>query len=102
MIIGVRGASGDDGEAIVVFGREDWTTPPDRTLTNHSDGFRVPAILGSGQLGTSVTGVRDLNADGFDDIVVASILRLRRMPSPMPGKSMCSLVARISQRPKDL
>ncbi len=62
-----------DKLAFVVFGKENGiVSPVDLTALNGADGFRIEASDTSEDFGKSVSGVDDVNGDGFDDIVIGA------------------------------
>ncbi|MXP27181.1 hypothetical protein GRI39_14220 [Altererythrobacter indicus] len=79
-IIGSMNANDAAGAAYVVFGDADPLGELDaagRRVFSISDldtahGFLIQPVAGNGQLGRSVSGVGDINGDGYDDIIVGA------------------------------
>ena len=76
------------GESYVVFGRSDGFPPilPLGSLTSGdgSTGFVLTGLRTEGRSGYAVSGARDVNADGVDDIVIgapANFLKAIAAPS---------------------
>ncbi|MCB9952844.1 MAG: FG-GAP repeat protein [Planctomycetaceae bacterium] len=74
--IGIGNASGgtnSKGEAIVVFGKSNGFLPTfSASELNGTNGFRISGDQQKNYFGTQITGVGDLNGDGFADIAVSS------------------------------
>ena len=66
-----RGVTTQIGGNYVVFGGSGLTSSVNLSALNGSNGFRIFGTTGSEQLGSSVSGVGDLNGDGFADFIVA-------------------------------
>jgi len=63
------------GEVYVLFGDSDALLPfPDSIPLDGTNGFRIPGLIlsPSGQLGSSVSQLGDINGDGIDDIIIES------------------------------
>ena len=74
VIVGARGAddNGDGaGASYVVYGRSTGHTVDLGSLAA-ADGFRIDGAAPSDNSGYSVAGAGDVNADGFDDVIVSS------------------------------
>ncbi len=66
----------DTGAAYVVFGKADWRGTAMNTLNasflNGSNGFTLQGAAAADQAGNAVSNAGDVNADGFDDILVGA------------------------------
>jgi glycosylphosphatidylinositol phospholipase D len=77
-IIGApRSGTGWRGESYVIFGKNVSIAGPfpaslDRSGLDGVVGFRIDGAAGGDEAGWSVTGADDINADGFDDVVVGA------------------------------
>lgn len=76
ILVGLRGADGGGigrGAACVVFGK-DAPFPAALNLgsLDGNNGFRISGITDGALLGSAVGGAGDVNADGFDDIIVGA------------------------------
>lgn len=61
------------GEAYLVFGQANgFSASINLNNLDGSDGFRIPGESSNGFLGSEVSAIGDLNADGFDDIAVGA------------------------------
>lgn len=70
LLIGATGAGpSDQGMAFVVFGSPTGATPPP-SLNNA--GFRMTGEISGDAAGTSVACAGDVNADGFDDVLIGA------------------------------
>ena len=68
---GDPGGDSSAGETYVVFGRERaFSATFDLTRLNGNNGFRIDGINAGDRSGLSVSSAGDVNADGFDDIVI--------------------------------
>lgn len=78
VIVGSSGAdpSGrtDAGAAYVIFGNSDGTSPGDIDLSNlaSTDGFTIIGAASYDRIGVTVSGVGDVNSDGYDDLLVGN------------------------------
>ncbi len=74
LIVGAGGAgTTGSGSAHVVFGAAGGFGPSlDISLLNGTDGFRLDGIDPGDWAGTSVSGAGDVNADGFDDLIIGA------------------------------
>ena len=66
-------AATNEGEVYVVFGRT-WAFPASLNLSdlNGGNGFVLHGFAAYNEVGISVSGVGDINGDGFDDLVVGA------------------------------
>ncbi|MEI2732952.1 MAG: integrin alpha [Dermatophilaceae bacterium] len=74
VVVGARGvdANGDGaGASYVIYGRGDGHTI-DLGALAVTDGFRIDGAAASDNCGYAVAGAGDLNADGYDDVIVSS------------------------------
>ena len=73
LLIGARSAENNDrdfsGSAYVVFGGD--TAPLDLADLGNR-GFRIDGAAAQDRSGSSVAGARDVNGDGYDDVVIGS------------------------------
>ena len=76
MIIGAPAADSqrtDPGQAYVVYGSDQgFPAVIEASTLDGSNGFTFNGIVEDDFLGVSVSGVKDINGDGFDDFVVAA------------------------------
>jgi hypothetical protein len=77
LIIGAPDADHDgdlsDGESYVVFGKAaSFASSVDLSALDGTNGFRLDGIDISDRSGSSVASAGDLNADGFDDLIVGA------------------------------
>jgi hypothetical protein len=74
VIVGAPGADNnsraDSGSAYVVFGKSSTTSVDLASLG--AAGFRIDGALAGDEAGTAVSGVRDMNDDGMDDVIVGA------------------------------
>ncbi len=72
VVIGAPGASTGNGDAYIVFGKSGGFTSSVNidTQVSNGGGFHLLGQNTNGALGTSVSGVGDLNGDGFADVAV--------------------------------
>jgi hypothetical protein len=69
------GGNSDAGETYVVFGQAaGWAASLDLSTLNGSNGFRLDGIDSADRSGISVSGAGDINADGFDDVIIGAYL----------------------------
>ncbi|MEO0373500.1 MAG: integrin alpha, partial [Cyanobacteria bacterium P01_A01_bin.17] len=74
LIIGASGANDDVGESYVIFGQtEAFSASFGVSDLNGSNGFVINGITTRGNFGWSVSGVGDVNGDGFDDLIIGAI-----------------------------
>ena len=80
-IIGAQGAASTSGEAYVIFGRAggfgsavNGRQVLDLTTLSASDGFIIRGDVSGDQFGVTVSNAGDVNADGFDDVIVSANL----------------------------
>jgi len=68
-----RESTDNSGFGYVVFGRSDgFATAPDLAALDGSNGFVIATGLEGDQLGRKVTGIGDINDDGFDDFLIGA------------------------------
>jgi len=103
LVLGAFGNSSGAGEAYVLFGQAGgWPSSFNLATLNGTNGFAIPGIAGSGNLGVSVNTAGDLDADGTADLVLgaysvssntgaAYVLLGRKIPSPLSLSLMSSL-----------
>jgi len=60
------------GRSYVVFGKASWTSQPDLSALDGSNGFRVTGVAASDRSGASVGSAGDVNGDGFADIIIGA------------------------------
>jgi hypothetical protein len=76
LIIGATGAdsNGDaSGQSYVVFGRHDgFAAALNLSTLNGSNGFAINGINAYDRSGRSVSSARDVNGDGFDDLIIGT------------------------------
>ena len=77
LVIGAANASSsttsENGAAYVIFGKAAaFTALIDLSTLNGANGFRIDGAAQGDSLGTSVSGAGDINADGFDDIIIGA------------------------------
>jgi large repetitive protein len=72
LIIGAYAVNSGTGRAYVVFGKTDGSTVSLSALGDQ--GFKIDAATSGDRLGGRVSGVGDLNSDGFADIIVSARL----------------------------
>lgn len=70
VVIGAPGSNSGKGEAVVVFGKQDFNTVQLGLLGNQ--GFRIQGTNFFDQLGMSVSGAGDVNGDGNADVIVGA------------------------------
>eukprot|EP00008_Paramoeba_atlantica_P003901 CAMPEP_0201490322 /NCGR_PEP_ID=MMETSP0151_2-20130828/26205_1 /ASSEMBLY_ACC=CAM_ASM_000257 /TAXON_ID=200890 /ORGANISM="Paramoeba atlantica, Strain 621/1 / CCAP 1560/9" /LENGTH=492 /DNA_ID=CAMNT_0047876249 /DNA_START=62 /DNA_END=1540 /DNA_ORIENTATION=- len=68
VIIGAFGV----GQAYVVFGNSDLSTPINISNLNGENGFQLLGVSASTLTGNAVSGVGDVNGDGIDDVLVGA------------------------------
>lgn len=77
LIIGARYADlngSDSGASYVVFGKAGgFASSMNLSSLNGSNGFRLVGASSNDRSGTSVSGAGDVNADGFDDLIVGAV-----------------------------
>lgn len=65
------GAKTDSGAAYVIYGTDEgFGVSVDVGALTPDRGFRIDGVSGGDQLGRSVSGIGDVNADGIDDFIV--------------------------------
>ena len=88
LIIGARGANpnGDEsGSTYVVFGRSGgFASAIDLSALSATSGFRLDGIGADDRSGQTVSGAGDVNGDGFDDLIIGSIVG-ERGDDPVPS-----------------
>ncbi|MDI9335502.1 MAG: FG-GAP-like repeat-containing protein, partial [Gammaproteobacteria bacterium] len=65
----------DSGTSYVVFGKADWSGVAEfnlQTLANGADGFALTGEADGDESGTSISGVGDINKDGYADLIVGA------------------------------
>jgi hypothetical protein len=73
LVLGAAGANVTRGATYVIFGtRSPFPASFNLTQLNGTDGFTIPGIAASGQLGTSVSTTGDINGDGIADLVLGA------------------------------
>ena len=73
MVIGARNErSGDDGASYVIFGQKEngFSGIFDISTLNGTNGFKMTGNTMYGYFGDYVSGAGDVNADGFDDLII--------------------------------
>ena len=67
------GGDSSAGESYVVFGKSSgFTAAIDLSTLNGTNGFRLDGIDAGDQSGVSVSSAGDVNADGFDDVIIGA------------------------------
>jgi hypothetical protein len=103
VILGVNGADnngrGNSGSAYVVFGRRH-VTKPVRLAALRRRGFRIDGAARNDGIGFSVSGIGDINQDGFDDLIIGAPV-LGAAESGIFGSAYVVL-GQASSRPIDL
>ena len=66
------GTNGDQGISYVVFGRSNFSSSFSLSGVNGSNGFRILGDDANDKAGFSVSGAGDVDADGYDDIIVGA------------------------------
>ena len=73
LVLGAFGVSSNNGIAYVIFGsREGFGSSFDLATLNGSNGFTVPGVAASGNLGVSVSTAGDMNGDNLSDLVLGA------------------------------
>ena len=73
LVLGAYGANSGNGTAYVIFGsRGGFTSPFNLTNLNSSNGFMIPGIASTDNLGSSVSTAGDINGDNITDIVLGA------------------------------
>lgn len=77
LIIGLFSANGFAGEAFIIYGRNDGIGPNiDVSTLDGSNGFKISGGVSGGNYvwytGIDVSSAGDVNADGFDDLIVSA------------------------------
>jgi len=81
VVVGALGVdTGYSGRAYVVFGKSDGTSVALEDVARGIGGFVMDGELGDGLAGSYVAGLRDVNGDGLDEIVVGA-------PYASPGRA---------------
>jgi hypothetical protein len=64
------------GESYVVFGKADWSATPtlDLVTLNGTNGFMLFGVDVNDESGCELSGVGDVNGDGFDDLLIGAHL----------------------------
>src|SRR5262249_5032564 len=70
LLIGAAQANNNSGEAYVVFGGTSLPPIVELSSLNGANGFALRGSGGGDRLGNSVGGARDVNSDGFADVIV--------------------------------
>jgi hypothetical protein len=74
LVLGANTANAYNGTAYVIFGsRGGFVSPFNLANLNGSNGFMVPGIASSGQLGFSVSTAGDINGDNLTDLVLGAL-----------------------------
>jgi hypothetical protein len=76
------------GEAYVVFGAQKFPQFFDLSKLDGTNGFVIDSSVTGGLLGSSVSGVGDVNRDGFDDLLVGSDSATPSPDRPTAGESL--------------
>ena len=67
------GGNNEAGESYVVFGQSGgFTAPLDLSSLDGTNGFQINGIDAEDHSGWSVSGAGDINADGFDDLIIGT------------------------------
>lgn len=70
---GSNGASREPGSSYVIFGKANgFKAVVDLSILDGTDGFRVDGVRDGDEFGYSVSRVGDINADGFDDVIIGA------------------------------
>ena len=73
LIIGAYRANSDVGESYVAFGKSDgFVSAIDLSTLDGTTGFRLDGIDAGDHSGRSVSSAGDVNADGFDDLIIGA------------------------------
>ncbi|CAD7698190.1 unnamed protein product, partial [Ostreobium quekettii] len=77
ILLGARKAANSgagSGSAYILYGAGSFASAIDLSSLNGSNGFRIDAEAAGDELGLTVNNVGDVNADGFDDVVLGARL----------------------------
>nr|WP_314628497.1 cadherin-like domain-containing protein [uncultured Noviherbaspirillum sp.] len=73
LVLGAGAANASRGASYVIFGsRSPFPATFNLSQLNGTNGFIIPGIAASGQLGTSVSTTGDINGDGITDLVLGA------------------------------
>ncbi len=73
IVIGYPNGYNGWGYTYVVFGsKNNWASPMDLTFLNGANGFMIQGEYANDGMGTSVSGVGDVNGDGIDDFILGA------------------------------
>lgn len=90
LIIGALNASPDGrtqaGESYVIFGQSRFNQTLELSQLNGADGFQVNGISSGDCAGTSVSGVGDVNGDGYADLIIGAPFASPSGHSQLAGK----------------
>src|SRR5665648_71104 len=74
LILGANSVAGNQGASYVVFGNHTLGSSGTFNLNalNGQNGFSIPGIVASGELGASVSSAGDVNGDGLTDLILGA------------------------------
>ena len=73
LVLGSNGENTNRGASYVVFGsRSPFSASFNLTRLNGTNGFTIPGVAASGNLGYSVSGAGDINGDNINDLVLGA------------------------------
>lgn len=73
LLIGVPGAHNNTGQVFVFYGKKHGFVPIfELSGINGNNGYRIDGINEGDRVGYSVSGVGDINGDGFDDFIIGA------------------------------
>lgn len=77
LIVGARkadpGGDNEAGESYIIYGKASgWASSATLSTLDGTNGFRLEGIDANDRSGFSVSGVGDINGDGFDDVIVGA------------------------------